>query len=59
MWFYMTPQPPKPSMHDIATGFFTPNAADIEGNILADFGTTINIINGSLECGPSNKDEKA
>ena len=46
-------------MHDIATGFFTPNAADIEGNILADFGTTINIINGSLECGPSNKDEKA
>lgn len=25
LWFYMTPQDPKPSMHDVMTGFFTPN----------------------------------
>ena len=28
LWFYMTPQDPKPSMHDVMTGFFEPNAAD-------------------------------
>lgn len=28
IWFYMTPQSPKPSMHDVVTGFFEPNAAD-------------------------------
>jgi len=29
IWFYMTPQDPKPSMHDVVTGFFTPNAVDL------------------------------
>ena len=24
IWFYMTPQDPKPSMHDVMTGFFVP-----------------------------------
>ena len=26
IWFYMTPQDPKPSMHDVMTGFFEPTA---------------------------------
>lgn len=27
-WFYMTPQSPKPSMHDIVTGYWVPNSSD-------------------------------
>ena len=50
IWFYMTPQDPKPSMHDVMTGFFVPKEKDIENGIGADFGTTINIINGAVEC---------
>ena len=51
IWFYMTPQDPKPSMHDVMTGFFVPNAKDKAANFGATFGTTINIINGGYECG--------
>lgn len=51
IWFYMTPQAPKPSMHDVMTGFYVPNSADIAANFTASFGTTINIINGGFECG--------
>jgi hypothetical protein len=51
IWFYVTPQDPKPSMHDVMTGFFIPNSADVAANIGATFGTTINIINGGFECG--------
>ena len=51
IWFYMTPQDPKPSMHDVMTGFFEPTSADMAANIGADFGTTTNIINGAMECG--------
>ena len=29
LWFYMTPQAPKPSIHDIMTGYFVPNEIDI------------------------------
>merc|ERR1712060_668063 len=41
----MTPQDPKPSIHDVMTGFFEPN------DIGANFATTTNIINGGQECG--------
>ena len=51
IWFYMTPQDPKPSMHDVMTGFFEPTTADNGANIDATFGTTTNIINGGQECG--------
>jgi len=51
IWFYLTPQDPKPSMHDVMTGFFVPNSADDRANVGATFGTTINIINGGYECG--------
>jgi chitinase len=29
LWFYMTPQSPKPSIHDVMTGFMIPTDADI------------------------------
>ena len=51
IWFYMTPQDPKPSMHDIMTGFYMPNEIDLTSNFTAGFGATINVINGGLECG--------
>ena len=51
LWFYMTPQAPKPSMHDVMTGRFIPNDTDLSNNITNSFATTINIINGGLECG--------
>ena len=51
IWFYMTPQDPKPSMHDVMTGFFEPNQIDLDNNMEATFATTVNIINGGLECG--------
>jgi hypothetical protein len=51
IWFYMTPQSPKPSMHDVVSGFFLPNAVDEAAGIKGGFGSTINIINGGIECG--------
>ena len=56
MWFYVTPQPPKPSMLQVVEGTWTPNAADTAANLQPGFGATTMIINGALECGggPSN-----
>lgn len=51
LWFYMTPQSPKPSMHDVVSGFFEPNDKDKAAGIKGGFGSTINIINGGIECG--------
>lgn len=51
VWFWMTPQSPKPSSHDVITGRWSPSAADIGANRLPGYGTITNIINGGLECG--------
>ena len=51
LWFWMTPQAPKPSCHDIMTGGWVPTAADVAAGRVAGFGMTINVINGGLECG--------
>ena len=37
-------------MHDVVTGYFTPNSTDLGKNITNSFATTTNIINGGLEC---------
>ena len=50
LWFWMTPQAPKPSSHDVMTGGWTPSAADVTAGRMPGFGMTINIINGGLEC---------
>nr|QIJ55475.1 endochitinase CH5B [Cajanus platycarpus] len=51
IWFWMTPQSPKPSCHDVITGRWTPSAADQSAGRLPGYGTVTNIINGGLECG--------
>lgn len=51
IWFWMTPQAPKPSAHDVMVGNWVPNQDDIAGNRLPGLGMTANIINGGVECG--------
>lgn len=38
LWFWMTPQSPKPSCHDVMAGRYTPTATDIAANRLAGYG---------------------
>nr|AAC16011.1 basic chitinase [Elaeagnus umbellata] len=51
IWFWMTPQSPKPSCHDVITGRWKPSGADQSAGRVAGYGTITNIINGGLECG--------
>merc|ERR1712129_331025 len=51
VWFFSTPQPPKPSMLGGVEGDWTPNQADLDGGLRSGFGLTTNIINGGIECG--------
>ncbi|GMY05310.1 endochitinase 2-like [Fagus crenata] len=50
-WFWMTPQSPKPSCHDVITGSWNPSAADGAASRVPGYGVITNIINGGLECG--------
>ena len=59
LWFYMTPQSPKPSMHDVMSGLFKPNAVDAAQGIKGGFGSAINILNGGVECGSGSENAKA
>eukprot|EP01067_Filipodium_phascolosomae_P003875 Filipodium_phascolosomae@DN2688_c0_g1_i1.p1 len=52
-FFYLFPQPPKPSMYFVMDGTWQPNAQDIANNLTPGFGVTIQIINGGNECGGS------
>lgn len=51
VFFYVYPQPPKPSMLHVIDGTWQPNAADKAQGIEHGFGSTIQIINGAYECG--------
>ncbi|KAJ6794143.1 putative chitinase 2 [Iris pallida] len=51
LWFWMTPQSPKPSCHDVVTGAWTPSSADVSAGRLPGYGVITNIINGGVECG--------
>ena len=51
LWFWMTPQPPKPSCHEVMSGLWNPSPDDANAGRKPGFGMTINIINGGLECG--------
>ena len=56
LWFFVTPQPPKPSMQHVIDGTWQPNSADSAAGISPGFGATINVINGGYECGaPGNR----
>ena len=50
-WFWMQPQFPKPSCHDIMIGKWVPTPADSLQGRLPGFGATVNVINGGVECG--------
>lgn len=51
LWFWMTPQSPKPSSHDAITGVWQPTAADSGAGRVPGYGVVTNIINGGIECG--------
>ncbi|GJN39396.1 hypothetical protein PR202_gb28510 [Eleusine coracana subsp. coracana] len=51
LWFWMTPQSPKPSSHAVITGAWTPSSADQAAGRVPGYGVITNIINGGLECG--------
>src|SRR5690606_38840231 len=51
LWFWTTPQAPKPSAHDGMVGAWVPSAHDVSLGRQPGFGMTVNIINGGLECG--------
>ena len=58
IWYYMTPVPPKPSMHEIVTGFYVPNAYDTSQGITSGFGATINML-WDDECGGATESADA
>jgi len=50
IYFWMTPQPNRPSAHDVMTGKWQPGTADKAKGRIPGFGMTTNIINGEVEC---------
>jgi chitinase len=50
LWFWMTPQSPKPSAHDVMVGRWHSTAQDTAAGRAPGFGMTVNIINGGVEC---------
>jgi len=59
VWFFATPQPPKPSMLGVMEGDWEPTKEDLAGGLKPGFGVTINIINGAIECGKGNETVRA
>jgi hypothetical protein len=55
IWYWMTPQYPKPSCHEIMVGAWTPDQTDSAKGRLPGFGLVVNIVNGAVECGHSNE----
>ena len=51
IWFWTTPQFPKPSCHDIMYQRWVPNQRDSIGGRFPGFGAVVNVINGGIECG--------
>jgi hypothetical protein len=54
IYFWMTPQSPKPSAHDVMIGKWQPSTADKGAGRTPGFGMTINIVNGQIECNKGN-----
>ncbi|MCY4472329.1 MAG: chitinase [Kistimonas sp.] len=53
VFFFVYPQPPKPSMLHIVDGTWQPNAHDRDSGLVPGFGVTTQVINGGVECGGS------
>lgn len=58
IWFWMTPQSPKPSCHDVVIGAWVPSPEDVNAGRVPGYGMTTNIINGGLECGGPGPDAR-
>ena len=61
LYLYMTPFEPAPSLHEIMTEYWEPNAYDTARGIKAGFGATINVLSemGDNECGGSQETSEA
>ena len=59
IWFFATPQPPKPSMLGVIEGDWSPSPGDKIRGLRLGFGLTTNIINGGIECGKGAETEQA
>ncbi len=55
VFFFVYPQPPKPSMLHVVDGTWVANANDVSNGLVPGFGATTNIINGGVECGGSTE----
>ncbi|BBN83743.1 chitinase [Pseudoalteromonas sp. A25] len=55
IWFFLTPQAPKPAMLHVIDRTWQPSQREQDAGIGYGFGTTINVINGGIECGEQNK----
>jgi hypothetical protein len=60
LWFWMSPQPPKPSMDSVIVGTYKPKGpaegikTDPDGSVTDKFAATVSIINGGVECSTTN-----
>lgn len=59
VFFFVYPQPPKPSMLHVIDGTWQPNDHDKENGLVAGFGVTIQIINGGVECGGADENAQS
>ncbi|MBE0357072.1 chitinase [Pseudoalteromonas phenolica] len=55
IWFFLTPQAPKPAMLHVIDRTWVPSQKELAAGIGYGFGTTINVINGGIECGEQNR----
>lgn len=59
VFFFVYPQPPKPSMLHVIDGTWQPNDRDKANGLVSGFGVTIQIINGGVECGGADENAQS
>lgn len=59
VFFFVYPQPPKPSMLHVIDGTWVPNDHDKANGLVEGFGVTIQIINGGVECGGAEENAQS
>ncbi|WP_444919931.1 glycoside hydrolase family 19 protein [Microbulbifer sp. CnH-101-G] len=59
IFFFVYPQPPKPSMLHVVDGTWEPNSVDLANNLTSGFGVTTNIVNGAIECSKGSEDSRS
>ncbi|WP_444937662.1 glycoside hydrolase family 19 protein [Microbulbifer sp. JMSA002] len=59
IFFFVYPQPPKPSMLHVVDGTWEPNSVDRANNLSSGFGVTTNIVNGAIECSKGSEDARS